>query len=97
MTPEQPARERIDEQLEQCGWAVQKHTEMNLSAGLGVDGSSVAFRAVHPTPGSPATARVLPKLANGLRGPARCGGVGGAVSNGGAYPIMRLCYSPGSI
>ena len=36
MTPEQQARERIDEQLEQCGWSVQNHGEMNLSAGLGV-------------------------------------------------------------
>ena len=36
MTPEEKARHEIDRQIEQCGWAVQDRTEMNLSAGPGV-------------------------------------------------------------
>ena len=36
MTPEQKARQRIDQQLEQCGWVVQDYADMNISAGLGV-------------------------------------------------------------
>ena len=35
-TPEELAREQIDAQLEQCGWIVQDHRAMNLSAGPGV-------------------------------------------------------------
>ena len=33
---EQKARRKIDRMLEQCGWIVQDHDEMNISAGLGV-------------------------------------------------------------
>ncbi len=33
---EQIARDKIDKQLVACGWAVQKKTEINLSAGAGV-------------------------------------------------------------
>ncbi len=36
MTPEDKARQKIDEQLAQCGWIVQDASEMNISAGLGV-------------------------------------------------------------
>ena len=36
MTPEQNARQEIDRRLEQCGWLVQNHADMNLSAGPGV-------------------------------------------------------------
>ena len=36
LTPEQKARRKIDRLLEQCGWIVQDHDEMNISAGLGV-------------------------------------------------------------
>jgi len=36
MTPEQKARQKIDQQLEQCGWIVQNQDEMNISAGHGV-------------------------------------------------------------
>jgi type I restriction enzyme R subunit len=36
MTPEQKARQRIDRQLEQCGWVVQNFRDMHISAGLGV-------------------------------------------------------------
>ncbi|HUQ69946.1 MAG TPA: DEAD/DEAH box helicase family protein [Planctomycetaceae bacterium] len=36
MTPEQKARQQIDRQLEQAGWVVQDHRQMNISAGLGV-------------------------------------------------------------
>lgn len=36
MTPEQKARQRIDQQLEQAGWIVQDYRQMNISAGLGV-------------------------------------------------------------
>ena len=36
MTPEQQARQRIDEQLVKCGWDVQDHADMNISAGPGV-------------------------------------------------------------
>jgi len=36
MTPEQQARQRIDEQLGKCGWVVQDCADMNISAGLGV-------------------------------------------------------------
>jgi hypothetical protein len=36
LTPEQKARQDIDRQLERCGWVVQSHRDMNISAGLGV-------------------------------------------------------------
>src|SRR5688572_2682605 len=36
MTPEQKAREEIDRQLAACGWLVQNHKAMNISAGVGV-------------------------------------------------------------
>ena len=36
LTPEQRAREEIDEQLESCGWVIQDFTSMNIHAGLGV-------------------------------------------------------------
>lgn len=36
MHPEQLARENIDNQLSECGWAVQNRRDMNITAGLGV-------------------------------------------------------------
>jgi hypothetical protein len=36
LDPEAEARQLIDRQLEQCGWAVQDRREMNISAALGV-------------------------------------------------------------
>ena len=36
MTPEQKARQKIDQQLDQCGWMVQDYRQMNISAGRGV-------------------------------------------------------------
>ena len=36
MTPEQRARSRIDQQLEQAGWIVQDYRDMHITAGLGV-------------------------------------------------------------
>ena len=36
MTPEQKSRQQIDRQLEQAGWIVQDHRQMNISAGLGI-------------------------------------------------------------
>lgn len=36
MTPEQKSRQKIDRQLEQCGWLVQDYRSMDLSAGPGV-------------------------------------------------------------
>src|SRR5687767_5606624 len=36
MTPEQKARQHIDHQLEQAGWIVQDHRQMNIMAGVGV-------------------------------------------------------------
>jgi len=33
VTPEQEARQEIDRQLERCGWIVQDHSQMNISAG----------------------------------------------------------------
>ncbi len=36
MTPEQKARQKIDRQLEQCGWLVQDYRSIDLSAGPGV-------------------------------------------------------------
>ncbi len=36
MTPEQRARENIDQLLEACGWKVQYYRELNLSTGRGV-------------------------------------------------------------
>ena len=36
MTPEQQARQNIDRQLAACGWQVQNHAEINLSAGAGI-------------------------------------------------------------
>jgi len=35
-SPEQQARRNIDRQLDQCGWIVQDHDDMNISTGLGV-------------------------------------------------------------
>jgi len=35
-TPESEARRNIDRQLELCGWTVQDHSAMNISAALGV-------------------------------------------------------------
>jgi len=35
-TPEEKAREAIDQQLEESGWVIQDRDEINLSAGLGV-------------------------------------------------------------
>ena len=36
VTPEEKARQKLDRQLDQCGWVVQDHAAMNISAGLGV-------------------------------------------------------------
>ena len=36
MNPEQEARQDIDRQLRQCGWAVQGRTELNIAAAQGV-------------------------------------------------------------
>jgi type I restriction enzyme R subunit len=36
MTPEQKARQRIDQQLRQCGWAVMDYRNLDLTAGPGV-------------------------------------------------------------
>src|SRR5260370_39631448 len=36
MTPEEKARQRIDHQLQQCGWKVQSAAEMNITAAPGV-------------------------------------------------------------
>ena len=36
MTPEQEAREEIDDQLHQTGWAVQSADEMDITAARGV-------------------------------------------------------------
>lgn len=36
MTPEQLARQKIDSQLEACGWIVQYYKHMNLMAGQGI-------------------------------------------------------------
>jgi type I restriction enzyme R subunit len=36
MTPEQKARQKIDQQLDQCGWVVQDYRQMDISAGRGV-------------------------------------------------------------
>jgi type I restriction enzyme R subunit len=33
MTPEQKARQRIDQQLTQAGWVVQDYRDMNISDG----------------------------------------------------------------
>jgi len=35
-TPEQKARDQIDNQLNACGWVIQNKCEINLSAGNGV-------------------------------------------------------------
>lgn len=36
MTPEEKARQAIDQQLAECGWPVQDFKQLNISAGLGV-------------------------------------------------------------
>lgn len=36
MTPEQQARQQIDQQLEACGWQVQDYAKLNLSAAGGI-------------------------------------------------------------
>lgn len=36
MKPEEKARQDIDRQLRECGWIVQNHKTMNISAGLGI-------------------------------------------------------------
>jgi hypothetical protein len=35
-TPEELARQNIDALLKQCGWTIQKRSEINLSAARGV-------------------------------------------------------------
>ena len=35
-TPEQLARQNIDDLLEKCGWIVQSRAEMNLGSGRGI-------------------------------------------------------------
>jgi hypothetical protein len=35
-SPEELARENIDRLLTQCGWIIQKRSEINLSAGCGI-------------------------------------------------------------
>ena len=46
-TPEQIARDRIDEMLREAGWIVQSNSDKNLSAGLGI-----ALREVNTESGS---------------------------------------------
>lgn len=36
VNPEEKARQEIDRQLAACGWTVQDHKSMNLSAGSGL-------------------------------------------------------------
>ena len=36
LTPEDQARENIDQQLKDCGWIIQDMSDMNIMAGLGV-------------------------------------------------------------
>ena len=36
MNPEEKARQNIDRQLADCGWVVQDHKHINLSAGVGI-------------------------------------------------------------
>lgn len=36
MKPEQRSRALIDGQLQECGWVVQNHSQMNISAAAGV-------------------------------------------------------------
>jgi type I restriction enzyme R subunit len=36
VTPEEKARQRIDEQLTRCGWVVQDYADMDIYAGPGV-------------------------------------------------------------
>ena len=36
LTPEQEAREKIDQMLEAAGWVVQNYANFDFSAGLGV-------------------------------------------------------------
>jgi type I restriction enzyme R subunit len=35
-SPEELARKNIDALLKQCGWIIQKRSEINLSAGRGI-------------------------------------------------------------
>jgi type I restriction enzyme R subunit len=35
-TPEEKARQEIDRQLAACGWLVQDHKSIHITAGLGV-------------------------------------------------------------
>jgi hypothetical protein len=35
-SPEELAREKIDALVNQCGWIIQKRSEINLSAGRGI-------------------------------------------------------------
>jgi hypothetical protein len=43
MTPEQKARELIDDQLQQTGWSVQSADEMDITAARGVAVSEFAL------------------------------------------------------
>ena len=56
MTPEEPARQEIDRQLEQCGWQVQNRDEMNISARARRRGPRVPARPARPTTCSTPTA-----------------------------------------
>ena len=48
MTPEQKAREKIDEMLSACGWAVQDKQNTNLSAARGVAVAELSFKTGEP-------------------------------------------------
>lgn len=47
MPPEEAARKRIDQQLEQAGWSVQNYRELNISASLGVAVREFPLTTVH--------------------------------------------------
>lgn len=47
MTPEEKARQIIDELLGKCGWVVQDKKQANLAAGLGVAIREVSLQSGH--------------------------------------------------
>jgi hypothetical protein len=60
MTPEEKARQTIDDKLQQAGWVVQDRDEMNISAALGV-----AFGPAFDGPWRSATAACSARTAGG--------------------------------
>ena len=48
MTPEEKARQKIDDVLDQCGWSVQDKAQANLHTAKGVAVRELSFKTGEP-------------------------------------------------